>query len=127
MSFNSTYSESFGIYSILDQGDAVAERLAVEIGVLSCNVSADLSESIGFDEKSRKWMTLLCQMVEKILLSFRIDRFPVWTYKKGGDFVEDVDCFAGGFLLRFGIAGRGVRWHCDRWDLREWQVLGFVL
>ena len=34
MSFNSTYSESFGIYSILDQGDAVAEGLAVEIGVL---------------------------------------------------------------------------------------------
>jgi hypothetical protein len=29
-----TYSKSFGIHAILDQRDAVAERLPVEIGVL---------------------------------------------------------------------------------------------
>lgn len=29
-----TYSESFGVHAILDEGHAVAERLAVEVGVL---------------------------------------------------------------------------------------------
>jgi len=34
MVIRSTYSKSLGIHSILDQGDAIAEGLAVEIGVL---------------------------------------------------------------------------------------------
>jgi hypothetical protein len=44
----------------------------------------------------------------------RPNGFLVRTYEQGGDFVQNIDCFASGFLLCFRVAGRiscGIRRH----------------